>query len=208
MTIKQVILIILSILVFHSFSLAGLASEEAVFVYDGDTILLKGGEKVRYLGIDAPEIDRKGENHEFKALEARRLNFELVNGFQLKLEMDKKSRDHYRRLLSYVFLENGDMVNAIMVRKGLARVMLDKETRKYSAILIYSQRKAIEERRGVWSKPLNNEEESYIGNRKSFRFHRPNCPFSAKICRSDIVRFDSLYDAYWEGYSPCKFCRP
>ena len=37
-----------------------------ISVYDGDTILLHNRSRVRYLGINAPEIDHKGKGSEFK----------------------------------------------------------------------------------------------------------------------------------------------
>ena len=44
-----------------------LISYEVTSVYDGDTILLNDGQKVRYIGIDAPEIDHEGKGSEFMA---------------------------------------------------------------------------------------------------------------------------------------------
>ena len=45
-------------------SLAHAENYHVAFVYDGDTILLQNGTKVRYLGIDTPEIDHENGNDE------------------------------------------------------------------------------------------------------------------------------------------------
>ena len=54
---KFFLLIILST---FCLSLTSTAYRSVRFVYDGDTILLDGGDSVRYIGIDTPEIDHKG----------------------------------------------------------------------------------------------------------------------------------------------------
>jgi len=178
------------------------------FVYDGDTILVHGIGKVRYLGINAPEINHKGGKDEFMAQAARSFNTDLVNGVRVRLEHDAAERDRHGRLLAYVFLENGKLVNTLLVRKGLAHVMRDSRKLKYQNRLLDCQRKAMQEKIGIWSRPINGEEKFYFGNAKSYRFHRPNCPFGDKISRRNIVRFQSRRDAFWMGFSPCKNCRP
>ena len=85
------------------------------YVYDGDTILLDGGDRVRYLGIDAPEMDHEGGKSEFLAAKATALNRKLVSGAPLRLEYDQDRTDHYGRILAYVFLPAGEMVNAHLV---------------------------------------------------------------------------------------------
>ena len=86
-------------------------------VYDGDTLSLSTGEQVRYIGVDAPEIDHQGGKSDFLAHEAKILNAKLLQGKTVRLEFDQERNDHHGRLLAYVFLENGDMVNELLVRK-------------------------------------------------------------------------------------------
>lgn len=95
------------------------SDERTKAVYDGDTILLKNGMKVRYLGIDAPEMGYETEDPpERMAPEARDLNRLLVGNRRVRLEFDEIREDRYGRALAYVFLEGGEMVNALLVRKG------------------------------------------------------------------------------------------
>ena len=58
MKYKDIILLLLITFIIHSFNQS---SKRVKFVYDGDTILIDSGEKIRYLGVDAPEISHKGE---------------------------------------------------------------------------------------------------------------------------------------------------
>ena len=202
---KLFLLITLSV---FCLSLTTTVHRSVIFVYDGDTILLDGGDCVRYIGIDTPEIDHKNRKHEFMAQAARDFNIKLVKGARVRIEVDHEKKDQYGRCLAYVFLENGDMVNAILVRKGLAHVMLKATNIKYNAQFLGFQREAMKERLGIWGRSPATEEKYYLGNKNSYRFHRPNCPFGRKVSKNNIVRFQSRYEAFWEGYSPCKKCRP
>jgi endonuclease YncB( thermonuclease family) len=204
-TLKVAFLICLSAL---CLSLSAARYHKVHFVYDGDTVLLDNKKKVRYLGINAPEINHEGGNSEFMAHAAQNLNRELVAKTWIRLEYDQERKDRYGRLLAYVFLRNGEMVNALLVSRGMAHVLLNKLGLKYQDLLVNCQRKAMKEKSGMWSRPLKGNETFYVGNRHSYRFHRPECSFAKEIAPKNAVRFHSLYDAFWAGYSPCKRCRP
>ena len=178
------------------------------YVYDGDTVLMDTDKKLRYLGVDAPELGNHVKKNEFMAIESRNLNLHLVGQSWVKLEFDREKKDRHGRLLAYVFLEDGDMVNAILVRKGLANVLVKRPNLKYLDLLIHNQRLAMKENLGIWQKAVVKPESYYIGSSKSYRFHRPECIFSRRIRSHHIVRFKSCRDAYWRGFSPCKRCNP
>jgi micrococcal nuclease len=205
---KVIFFIILIFLQGLSLSLTSFAFHRVVFVYDGDTVLLKNGAKVRYLGINTPEIDHEGNKSEFMAHKAKDFNQKLVKGALVRLEYDLERKDRYKRVLGYVFLQNGDMVNALLVRKGLAYVISIRPNLKYRDLLLEYQRKAIKERVGIWSNLLRSKGEHCLGNRRSYRFHLPDCPFAMKTSQKNLIKFRSIYDAFWEGYSPCKRCKP
>ena len=68
-------------------------------VIDGDTIEIEGGQWVRYLGIDTPEIGQPFYE------EARNKNKELVLGKNVRLDICKSEpKDKYGRLLAYVYI--------------------------------------------------------------------------------------------------------
>ncbi len=202
--------VFLLILVLKSvFSFSNQKIGKVKFVYDGDTILLDSGEKVRYLGINAPELDHEGKRHQFMALEAMRFNIRMVKGKLVRLEFDREKRDRYGRLLAYVYLvESGQMINALLLKKGLAHVLLKEPNLKYRRLFIKLQREAMRKRIGIWSKPFKNDERYYIGNRRSFIFHRPDCPFGRHTNPRNRVIFKNCYQAFWAGYSPCRRCKP
>lgn len=177
-------------------------------VIDGDTLVLAGGARVRVLGIDAPEVERDGQPADFLAHKAKAVLSDLTLNRQVSLEYDRLRYDHYNRLLAYVFLPGHTMINTEMVRQGLARVYFIAPNMRYQKVLLAAQQEAIEAQRGIWQKLLKQDEPYYLGNQDTFRLHRPKCPLAAKMARANQVRFTSLKDAYLQGYSPCRSCKP
>jgi micrococcal nuclease len=179
-----------------------------VRVIDGDTLVLVGGARVRLLGIDAPEMERDGQPADFLAHKAKAVLTELTLNHKIALDYDQLRYDHYGRLLAYLFLPNRALVNAELVRQGLARVYFIAPNMHYREVLLAAQQEAIEAQRGVWQQLLKQDEPYYLGNRTTLRLHRPKCPLAAQMARANRVRFTSLKKAYLEGYSPCRSCKP
>jgi len=119
---------------------------------DGDTIQVRIGdrlEKVRYIGMNAPEVHHPRKGEEPGGREASEVNRQLVGGQQVRLELDVQERDRYGRLLAYVWV--GDtMVNAELVRRGYAQVMTIPPNVRYQQMFLKLQREAREAGRGLW----------------------------------------------------------
>src|SRR4051795_5464402 len=93
-------------------------------VVDGDTVVLAGGERVRYIGIDTPESVKPGTPVQCFAKAASHFNARLVAGQRVRLRFDAERRDRYGRLLAYVYrARDGLFVNAQLVRRGYARTL-------------------------------------------------------------------------------------
>jgi micrococcal nuclease len=177
-------------------------------VVDGDTVVLAGGAKVRVLGIDAPEMERDGRPADFLAHQAKAALTDLTLNRTVDLSYDRLRYDHYGRVLAYLFLPDSTLVNAELVRRGLARVYLISPNLRYQKDLLAAQYEAIQAQRGVWQQLLKQDEPFYLGNRNSLRLHRPKCPLAAPMAKANQVRFTSLKQAYLQGYSPCRSCKP
>ncbi len=114
-----------------------------VKVIDGDTVIISTGEKVRYIGINAPEM---GEPF---YMEAKRKNRKLVLGKEVELEFDREERDQYKRLLAYIFV--GDtFVNYELLRRGVALIYRDRYNKAHRNLLLEAEREARENRIGLW----------------------------------------------------------
>jgi len=178
------------------------------WVADGDTIVLTDGERVRYAGINAPEVAHDGEPGELFADEARRFNRKLVLGRWLNLELSEELRDRYGRLLAYVFLEDGTFVNGELVQQGYAHLIRRQPRVRYWEILLNLQRQALMEKKGLWSLPVTKPEKHYLGNKKSWVFHRPHCQLGLKTAVHNRVFFENRYEALYQGFSPGRRCKP
>jgi micrococcal nuclease len=118
-------------------------------VIDGDTIELENGEKVRYIGIDAPETVHPSKPVECFGREASAKNKELVENKRVRLEKDITDRDKYGRLLRYVYV--GDLfVNLELVKLGYATSYTYPPDVKYQDLFIAAQKEARETQRGLW----------------------------------------------------------
>ena len=117
-------------------------------VIDGDTIEIAGRRRVRYLGIDTPEVRNPPEHF---GSEATEFNAQLVGGRNVRLEKDVSEVDRFGRLLRYVYV--GDiLVNAELVREGYARAVSYPPDTRYSRCFSALEEEARQEGRGMWGK--------------------------------------------------------
>ena len=179
------------------------------WVDDGDTVVLADGRRVRYIGINAPEVAHEAHGKKAEPLgnEARDFNRRLVHRKQVRLELDEEKFDPYDRLLAYVFLPGQQMVNVQMVAAGYAYLLPHWPNRRYESLLLGAQREAMQAQRGIW-RLWNSAHGKRVGNRRSRRFHAAACPSSPKISPRNRIDFDSAWEAFWQGFAPAKQCLP
>jgi micrococcal nuclease len=202
--------LILSVVIFFctTISTTCLAREYTVSrVIDGDSIVLDTGEQVRYLGIDAPEMGKQAGGPQFYAREAVAFNKQLVLLKKVRLEFDEERHDAYGRILAYVFVKN-IFVNAEMVRRGYARAMIKPPNIKYKDLFVKYQNEAMGKEIGLWQEKKTETASYYVGNKRSYVFHKPDCPYAAKVPEKNKIVFRSRLDAIKIGYAPCKRCKP
>ncbi len=116
-------------------------------ITDGDTIKVRiGGETLplRYIGIDTPERNQPG----YEA--AKEANARLVAGQTVYLERDCREDDG-ERLLRYVWLADGRMVNEELVRMGYALAVTWRPNTRHRARLEQAALEAWRESRGFWA---------------------------------------------------------
>ncbi len=116
-------------------------------VIDGDTVAAEvGGEqRIRYLCVNAPE---RGAPY---YAEAKQANADLVLRKSTLLEGDVTDRDSFGRLLRYVWLPDGTLVNAELVRLGFAVAFPYPPDVKHCECLYSKQREAQQARIGIWA---------------------------------------------------------
>lgn len=122
-------------------------------IYDGDTVLLTHGPKVRLLGINTPEVSGRYKSAEPGGQEAKAWLTQRLAGQKIRLEGDVEAQDHYQRHLGYLFDEQGHNINLELVRNGLAMVSVFPPNLRYLSAFIEAQREAEAEHLGVWAYP-------------------------------------------------------
>ncbi len=118
-------------------------------VVDGDTIIVTGGWRVRYIGMDTPEMCGPGGEPERYAREATRANEKLVGGKTVSLRKDKSETDRYGRLLRYVYA-GGIFVNAELVKRGYAYALSMSPDTRHAELFEELEGEARRKRRGMW----------------------------------------------------------
>lgn len=123
---------------------------------DGDTTRFNyngSNESFRYLMIDTPETKHSRHGEEPYGHEASERTEELLsNAEKIEIEFDVgPKQDDYDRYLVYVYAD-GEMVNEILVREGLAEVKyVNPPNDTYVDILKNAQQEAQEANLGIWS---------------------------------------------------------
>ena len=129
-------------------------------VYDGDTVTLANGQRVRLVQIDTPELG-SGECY------SRAARSTLVSlappGSRVGLEADVRldQRDRYGRLLRYVWRKNRNL-NIELVRRGAATpYFYDGDRGKYADTLMAAANLAKVNKRGLWNACPGTELDPY-----------------------------------------------
>ncbi len=155
------------ILAFLSSSLHAQQTTTVVRIVDGDTIKVRywgKEESIRLIGIDTPESrvnkkakkDAKRSGQDIKAItsmgkRATEYVESLVKpGDLITIEFDAQERDRYRRLLGYIYLPNGKMLNEEIVKAGYASVMTIPPNVEYQDRFLRAYKHARERKRGLW----------------------------------------------------------
>ena len=104
------------------------------WVYDGDTLEIEEIGKVRLIGIDTPErensqrdqhlakqgISAARQREIYRA--AKEFNIKHIKGQRVSLSLDQPERDRHGRILAYIHLPDGRILNQLLIEKGLAVV--------------------------------------------------------------------------------------
>jgi len=114
-------------------------------IVDGDTIVLNG-EKIRFSGIDTPELKQTCMNGDQKVFCGKLAKMLLVKKIGNKTpECIREGKDVYKRTLAECFI-NGESLSAFLVRSGYAFAY-----RKYSDKFIKDEDFARENKLGMWT---------------------------------------------------------
>jgi len=126
------------------------------YVYDGDTIQLEDGRKVRLIGIDTPEIFSKKRHipSEIKASgqRARTALQQQLNRVNMRVGLDygQQRFDRYGRTLAHVFTAEGKNVQAQLIKHGHAIAFTTPPNDRLSHCYQQQEVLARQARLGIW----------------------------------------------------------
>lgn len=150
-----------ALLAFFLLCSSALAGQKVQWIYDGDTIKVAGVGKVRLIGIDTPEKETSSRDNFFLKLgiptrnlrhiaeEALQFNISEVKGKTVKLSFDKEKHDRYGRLLAYVTLPDGRLLNHLLLEKGFA-VVYRRFDFRFKEDFLQAEAQARREKKGLW----------------------------------------------------------
>ncbi|MEW6585335.1 MAG: thermonuclease family protein [Nitrospirota bacterium] len=119
-------------------------------VHDGDTVSVTMDtrtEKIRLIGIDAPEMGQKPWGSAAKSYLENLLS---SSGWRVRIELDVDKRDTYGRRLAYLWTARGEMINVLMIKGGYAMLYTHAPNVKHVDELAAAQREARGARMGIW----------------------------------------------------------
>jgi len=132
------------------------------WVYDGDTLKIDPVGKVRLLGIDTPERENSKRDRFLtsKGISAARqrqiyqlakeFNISHIKGQKVTLSFDDSPRDRHGRLLAYVHLADGRLLNRVLLEQGLA-VVYRRFSFRMKDDFLNAEAEAKQSKRGLWA---------------------------------------------------------
>ncbi|HEV8715622.1 MAG TPA: thermonuclease family protein [Candidatus Binatia bacterium] len=146
------------------------------------------------------------------------LLFPVASFATVQLEYDQQLGDKYQRLLAFVWLSDGRMLNETIICEGYANALTRYPFRQeYMDRFRACERVVREQRKGLWGEglavlvpvspqPVRRHAGVIKGNRRSMIYHLPECPNYTVVSLATVVPFSSEQEAVDAGYRKAKNC--
>ena len=182
---------------------------EVIEALTGDTVRLKGGKTLKYIGVSSPPLQSVIPLVRQYGQEALDFNRSLVESRTVTIEWGSQLRDDRGNLLGYVFLEDGSFVNDRVLVAGHGKAVIQPPNVKYAGTLRRSELQARRDKRGLWKQEPENPfiKSEYIGEKNTKIYYFPTSPELERIPEANLVKFDSRVAAKAAGYRACNTCR-
>lgn len=167
-------------------------------IYDGDTVKLADGRRVRLIGLNTPELGQDGEPDQALASEGRS-SLEKLLGSQprVNLRFDSQRRDKYGRILAHIYGgHSNDSLTAAMLRRGAGALIVVPPNVWNWECYAAAEAAARKARVGVWALPEYQP--------------RPAANLPSKIngyaiVHGRVARIGRSRDAVWINFSDSRF---
>lgn len=165
-------------------------STKVTYIFDGDTIEIESGERVRLVGVNTPELGRDGRKPEAFAQKAKKQLTQLIRQHdnRVKLRYGTQRRDKYNRLLAHVYLSNGASVSEWLLERGLATALTVPPNTWLHSCYQSAENSAKSANRGLWSLPEYQPIESTALKPGDTGFH---------LIRGKVIRVGHSKKSIW-----------
>jgi micrococcal nuclease len=183
------------------------------YVYDGDTVKLDDGRRIRIIGINTPEVGHHNTLTQPYAETARKSLLEALEsgGNRISLQYGRERQDHYGRLLAHAYLSNGENVAILQLRQGYATTLVVPPNTAAAACYQNIEHEARSAGRGLWQLAAYQTQDagSLPADTRGFRIVRGQVTgihrsrhqveialegmLAARISNSDLANFEPDY---------------
>lgn len=120
-------------------------------IYDGDTLTLSDGRKVRLVGVNTTEMGRAGQPDQPFARRAQQVASTFVRqSDRVELLLDAQSKDHYGRWLGHIYNDDGKNLEQHLLQQGLAYHVAIPPNLTLAECLAKAEQQGRDARLGVW----------------------------------------------------------
>jgi endonuclease YncB( thermonuclease family) len=160
------------------------------YVHDGDSLVLRDERKIRLIGINSPEMARKGQPDQALAIKARDRLRQLLfkQGNRARLVYGKQRKDRHGRALAHLWSADGTNLSAALLGEGLGWALAIPPNIQWLDCYLAAENKARSVGRGVWGQPVYAAKKSTQLDLRESGFHR---------VRGRIVRVNRGGGALW-----------
>ena len=188
------------------------------YVHDGDTLHLADGRKLRFIGINTPELARRNRPAEPYALAARDfVRKQLPTGSRIGLAYGPERKDRHGRILAHIVLAGGESLNQRLLEKGFAQYIAVPPNLGQLSCYRQAEQQARKAKQGLWQLQHQRvlHSETVSGKERGFHLLRGRImrvsegkkniwlnldgPIALRIRRSDLNYFYNADPASWRG---------
>lgn len=188
------------------------------YVHDGDTLQLSDGRKLRFIGINTPELARDEQPEEPYAREARQYVRSLLPaGSRIGLSYGVERRDRHGRLLAHIILANGDSLNQLLLEQGYAQYIAVPPNLARLECYRQAEQRARQDGLGLWrpnfypllhSENVSGKERGFhllrgriirVGMSRKYIWLNLDGPIALRIRRSELDLFAGDDPTLWRG---------
>lgn len=145
-------------------------------VYDGDTVKLTDGRKLRLIGINTPERGRDRRPDEPFYLEAKNQLRQIINKNhnQVKIVFGEDKQDRYKRYLAHLFTMDNENITATLIKNGMGFTVAIPPNVHLLGCYQNAERHAQKSKRGIWGHTVSRAINIHSLKKTARGFHRVN----------------------------------